>query len=67
MTVHPILANILSDLFVNLAAGWFGTVFIIPIASERPIKERFFILTVHFGLGIFCLLIAFEIRNYFHL
>ncbi len=54
--------SIISDLFVNLAAGWFGVVFIVPIQSKR-VKVKFWLLTTNLVLGILCLEIAFLLRS----
>lgn len=55
--------SILSELLVNLAAGWFGAAFIAPnfIASRADYKPL--ILLADIALGIVCLLIAHHLRN----
>ncbi len=59
----PIWLEILSELFVNLAAGWFGVVFveqnIKPISSFGDV----FILTFKTGLGILSLTLAKKFRE----
>lgn len=54
--------TILSELFVNLAAGWFGATFIIPLASKRSIlKSRVLFLNLLFG--IISLILAYALRR----
>ena len=55
--------GILSDLFINLAAGWFGAVFIVPLQSKRFRQLDWLILTVNLSLGILALIAAFELRR----
>lgn len=62
MAINPALANILSDLFINLAAGWLGTVIIVPIAIEGSRKEKLMVLTWHIILAILSLVVAFELK-----
>lgn len=54
---------IISDLFVNLAAGWLGAVFIVPVTSKRPIKVKVGLLTTNLMFAIFSLIAAFELRK----
>lgn len=55
--------SVLSELLVNLAAGWFGAAFIAPnfIASRADYKPL--ILLADITLGIVCLLIAHRLRK----
>lgn len=55
--------NLLSDLFVNLSAGWFGAAFILPSFSENIITTDFRILTADVLLGILSLTIARVFRK----
>lgn len=63
MVINPTLANILSDLLVNLAAGWIGTIFITPVASGKPVREKLLALTWHMFLAIVLLFMAYEITK----
>jgi hypothetical protein len=52
----------ISELFINLSAGWFGAAIIFPITSnKRKIKKLALILNIFFG--IFALVIAVVIRS----
>lgn len=53
-----ISSETLSDLFINLAAGWFGAAIILPITIRSNIKLNFTLLLVNILFGIFCLLVA---------
>lgn len=55
--------NIVSDLFVNLSAGWFGAAFILPAVSENLVKIDFRILTGDIILGILSLVLARALRK----
>lgn len=64
MPFSPNALQVISELCVNLAAGWFATAIIIPIAKQKtgpadPIKLAF-----NFGLGILFVVVAIAIRNF---
>jgi hypothetical protein len=50
--------RLLSDLFVNLAAGWMGLVFVAPGIWGIPLREAGFSLTKNIPLAILSLLTA---------
>jgi len=54
----PTRLNILSQLFANLAAGWFGVVLIIPGITKLETFSDFLWLTKNVLLGILSLLVA---------
>ena len=54
----PTRLNILSQLFTNLAAGWFGVVLIIPGVTKLETLDDFLWLTKNILLGILSLLVA---------
>lgn len=58
-----LILTILSELFVNLAAGWFAAAFIIPITSKKPKNLNFWLLTINILFGIVCLVLAFLFRR----
>ncbi len=54
----PLRRNILSQLFVNLAAGWFGVVLIVPGVTQLKSFDDFIWLTKNVLFGILALIIA---------
>lgn len=54
----PTRRSILSQLFTNLAAGWFGVVLIIPGVTQLAMLEDWFWLTKNVLFGILALIIA---------
>lgn len=54
---------IFSDLLVNLAAGWFGSVLIAPNFSPLSLPEGLAILTVDIIAGTLCLLTAYRLKK----
>lgn len=62
MRLDPIFLIILSDLFVNLAAGWFGSAFILPITSRKK-KFAWWVLLMHIGFGTISLLVSYILRR----
>lgn len=54
----------LSDLFVNLSAGWFGALFIVPVTSKRPERVRLGLLTVNLLFAIISLLLALKFKKW---
>ena len=57
-------AEIISDLFVNLAAGWIGAVLIFPINQNKPRKIRLWLLTANISFATLALLFAYLIKKY---
>lgn len=47
-----------SELFVNIATGWFGAVFIEPQISPIKTIEDFSVLILRFGVSMISLLAA---------
>lgn len=57
-----ILGQILSELLVNLAAGWYGAAVIIPISSPPTTAVDFSALTADITFGTVCIIIAYKLR-----
>ena len=57
-----IFLNSISDLLINLAAGWFGAAFILPM-TIRKFKANIKILLINLSCGIITLLLAVLIRS----
>jgi hypothetical protein len=55
--------DIISDLFINLSAGWFGAAFILPAVSENLLTIDFRLLTADIILGILSLILAKVLRK----
>ena len=55
--------QILSELFVNFASGWFAVVFIEPQITPVRNVQDFGALIVRFGFGILSLLAAKYLRE----
>ncbi|MEK7169062.1 MAG: hypothetical protein AAB778_03555 [Patescibacteria group bacterium] len=58
------LIQILSDLFVNLSAGWFGAALIIPISSKDDEGFEWFSLIINLILGLLSLIVGYYIISY---
>ena len=50
--INPTFLVIVSDLFVNLSAGWLGAAFIIPATSKAPKDEALNIADINARVGI---------------
>jgi hypothetical protein len=59
-----ILFSVLADFSINLAAGWFGAVIIVPNFSGINWPYNILILTADVLAGIFSLVIAIELRKF---
>ncbi len=57
-----ILEQILSELLINLAAGWYGAAVIIPIASLKPTVIDLSALTADIIFGTVCIIISYKLR-----
>ena len=57
------LKEIISDLLVNLSAGWFGVIFIVPNFSGLNNITEFAILTFDLIMAILCLLISYLFKT----
>lgn len=55
--------SVFSDLWINLAAGWFGAAVIVPMSSRFPIRINFGLLTINFVFGIVALMIAYKLKK----
>ena len=60
MKFDPIWLSALSDLFINLSAGWLGTVIILPnYVKERGMKKILILISnliasiVSLGIGVY--------------
>lgn len=61
--INPGVLNIFSQLFTNLAAGWFGVVFIIPGITGLESLTDILWLIKNFLLGILALWISIIIHK----
>lgn len=59
----PALSLSLSELFINLSAGWFGAAIIIPFSTEGMLQIHFVFLTVDIVLGILCFVIGYQLKR----
>jgi len=63
MVAGKIWKTLLSDLFVNLSAGWFGAVFIIPAFTRNSLAIDLPVLTADLVLGILCLVFSYQLKK----
>lgn len=63
MRFDPSWFEIISELLVNLSAGWFGAVLIVPIFAGREFPFNFAILTSDVLGGILSLVVALKLRK----
>ena len=61
--IDPAFLLSLSELFINLSAGWFGAAFIVPLSVESISKINLGILTVNVGFGILCFVIGYFLKK----
>ena len=61
--MDKIFFQAISDLCINLSAGWFGAAFIVPNAVGKRGKVKFWILTVDIFLGIIFLVLSVQLRK----
>ena len=57
-----VLTGILSELLINLAAGWYGVAIIIPISSTEPFAVNLNVLTANIIFGTVCIIISYKLR-----
>jgi hypothetical protein len=56
--------TVFADLLINLAAGWFGAVFIAPNFAKNLSRKKKRLLLIQNSLtGILCLIVAHYLRN----
>jgi len=53
----------IADLLINLAAGWFGAIFIVPNFSGLPYPLNVLVLTQDLIVGIVTLIAAIKLRR----
>jgi hypothetical protein len=56
--------SIASDLLINLSAGWFGAVLIVPNFSEKKGIKRVMVLTTDILFATVCLVGAYILRSF---
>ncbi|MBI5356437.1 hypothetical protein HZB78_02390 [Candidatus Collierbacteria bacterium] len=56
--------KVLSGLFINLGAGWFGVVFIAPGIVGQSLLFSSIVLTKNILLGTLCLVIAKKMEDF---
>jgi hypothetical protein len=61
--IDPVWAQIISELCVNLSAGWIGAAVVIPVTSKLDKKINLGLLTMNLAAGIVFLTVAFELRR----
>jgi len=60
--MHTFLLTV-SDLLINLSAGWFGAMLIVPNFSKDKGLRKIVILTLDLSAAIVCLVASFMLRN----
>ncbi len=64
MKIEPIWFGVLADLLINLSAGWFGAVVIVPNFSGLWWPYNLVVLTGDVLSGTLSLVIAFRLRKW---
>jgi hypothetical protein len=57
--INTNLINILSDLFVNLSAGWLGATVVIPLQRPRDESFDWMALIINFSFSILSLAVSY--------
>lgn len=63
MVLNSIWLQLISDLFVNLSAGWFGAALIVPTTSKRSGPINLTILTIDVIAGILFMILAYQFQQ----
>ncbi len=58
--MNPVILSVISDLLINLSAGWLAAAVIIPFGLKRPKRLR--ALTLNFTIAIVFLVLAIKLR-----
>ena len=64
MRIDPVWVQIVSDLFVNLAAGWLGVVLIVAPRAKMSKHIDWLVLTADMVAGIVSLVVAFGLKKW---
>lgn len=62
--MDKIMAEIISDLFINLASGWIGAAIILPATTHTSKKINRFILTYNLIIATVILVVVFIIKTH---
>jgi hypothetical protein len=54
--------SIVSDLLINLSAGWFSAVLIVPNFSKEKGRRRLLMLTMDLVFATVCIVLAYILR-----
>ncbi|OGG15432.1 hypothetical protein A2875_02375 [Candidatus Gottesmanbacteria bacterium RIFCSPHIGHO2_01_FULL_46_14] len=63
MSDQTLWLTLLSELFVNLAAGWFGAAIVLPASIKSFRKLNLWVLTTNVIFAIVSLWVAFQLRK----
>lgn len=63
MKIDSVLSSLISDILVNLSAGWLALAIATPFSSERDIATKTVLLTVNLGFSIVLTSVAFRLRK----
>lgn len=63
MSVSGLWLEVVSELCVNLSAGWIGAAVVIPVTSKLDRKINLGVLTMNLTAAIVFLVLAFELRR----
>jgi hypothetical protein len=56
--------GVLSDLLINLSAGWFGLILIVPgLGGVKSLQDAIFLLTTNLFWGIIALVLAMKLKE----
>lgn len=63
MKVDAVWLEIISELCINLSAGWIGAAVVIPVTSKLDRRVNLGLLTMNLVAAIVFLMAAFELRR----
>jgi len=63
MSDQTVWLTLLSDLFVNLSAGWFGAAVVLPATMKSLQRINLWVLTTNVVFAIVSLWVAFQLRK----
>jgi len=61
--IDPVIVSSISELFINLSAGWFAAAFISPNFSRKKKAEKLYYLTLNVIFATVCLIIAIYLKK----
>lgn len=64
MKIDPVFLNVISDLFINLSAGWIGAAVVLPSQLMKQKRKKWWSLSVNIVCAILSIVAAYQLKRF---